>query len=52
MCIRATSAVSQNQEQKPLLDVKGEKRCSSSEVITEAKIWLLNSDKSNLAKYS
>ena len=50
--LRATSAVSQNREQKPFLDAKEEKRCSSSRAIAGAKIWLLNSDKSNLAKYS
>ena len=50
--IRATPVVSQNREQKPFLDAKGKKRCSSSGVIAGAKIWLLNSDKQNLAKYS
>ena len=50
--LRATPAVSQNREQKPFLDVKGEKRCSSSGAIAGAKIWLLNSDKPNLVKYS
>ena len=30
--------VSQNPEQKPFLDAKGEKRCSSSGAIAEAKI--------------
>ena len=50
--VRATPAVSQNREQKPFLDAKGEKRCSSSIAIAGAKIWLLNSDKTNLAKYS
>ena len=49
--IRATPAVSQNREQKPFLDAKGEKMCSSSGAITGAKIWLLNSDKPNLIKY-
>ena len=38
--VRATPIVSQNWEQKPFLNVKG------------AKIWLLNSDKPNLTKYS
>ena len=50
--LRATPAVSQNREQKPFLDAKGEKRCSNSGAIAGAKIWLLNSDKPNLAKYS
>ena len=48
--LRATSAVSQNREQKPFLDAKREKRCSSNGAITGAKIWLLNIDKPNLAK--
>ena len=50
--IRATPAVSQNRKQKPFLDAKGEKRCSSSGAIAGTKIWLLNSDKPNLTKYS
>ena len=50
--IRATPAVSQNWEQKLFLYAKGEKRCYSSGAIAGAKIWLLNSDKPNLAKYS
>ena len=31
--VRVTPAVSQNREQKPFLDAKGEKRCSSSGAI-------------------
>ena len=50
--LRATPAVSQNREQKPFLDAKGEKMCSSSGAIAGAKIWQLNSYKPNLAKYS
>ena len=50
--VRATTAISQNQKQKPFLDTKGEKRCSISGAIAGAKIWLLNSDKPNLVKYS
>ena len=41
--LRTTPAVSQNREQKPFLDAKGEKMCSSSGAIAGAKIWLLNS---------
>ena len=50
--LRAISAVSQNRKQKPFLDTKREKMCSSSGAITGAKIWLLNSDKPNLVKYN
>ena len=50
--LRATPAISQNHEQKPFLDAKGEKRCSSNGAIAGVKIWLLNSDKPNLVKYS
>ena len=36
--IIATPAVSQKREQKPFLDAKGEKMCSSSGAIAGAKI--------------
>ena len=50
--LRATPAVSQNYKQKPFFDAKGEKMCYSSVAIVGAKIWLLNTDKLNLAKYN
>ena len=39
--IRATPAVSQNREQNPFLDAKGEKRCSTREPTEYLYLFLL-----------
>ena len=48
--IRASTAVSQNWEQKPFLDANVKKRCSSSGAIPGAIIWRLNRDQPYLGK--
>ena len=50
--VRATPAVSQNQEPKPFLDAKRKKNVLQQLAKTGAKIWLLNNDQQKLAKYS